>query len=159
MENINYLIFTRGFEAVDSRATQWPPCGWGIQHEDLISVTNKAFTKTYWCKSIDELQSQFCAWISWSNLDFLYDTIAHPYHKFNGIYGSLHPAENSGCNCLSLPSQITRFMRPTWGPAGADRTQVGPMLAPWTLLSGMLFDFDVCVLQHSMNENYFFSSI
>ena len=25
---------------------------------------------------------------------------------------------------------------PTWGPAGADRTQVGPMLAPWTMLSG-----------------------
>ena len=28
------------------------------------------------------------------------------------------------------------FMGPTWGPSGADRTQVGPMLAPWTLLSG-----------------------
>ena len=26
-------------------------------------------------------------------------------------------------------------MGPTWGPSGADRTQVGPMLAPWTLLS------------------------
>ena len=31
---------------------------------------------------------------------------------------------------------IARFMGPTWGPSGADRTQVGPMLAPWTLLSG-----------------------
>ena len=30
----------------------------------------------------------------------------------------------------------TRFMGPTWGPSGTDRTQVGPMLAPWTLLSG-----------------------
>ena len=29
-----------------------------------------------------------------------------------------------------------RFMVPTWGPSGADRTQVGSMLAPWTLLSG-----------------------
>ena len=29
---------------------------------------------------------------------------------------------------------IIRFMGPTWGPSGADRTQVG--LAPWTLLSG-----------------------
>ena len=29
-----------------------------------------------------------------------------------------------------------RFMGPTWGPSGADRTQVGLMLAPWTLLSG-----------------------
>ena len=31
---------------------------------------------------------------------------------------------------------IAKFMGPTWGPHGADRTQVGPMLAPWTLLSG-----------------------
>ena len=34
-------------------------------------------------------------------------------------------------------SLIARFMVPTWGPSGADRTQVGPMLAPWTLLSGL----------------------
>ena len=31
-----------------------------------------------------------------------------------------------------------RFMGTTWGPPGADRTQVGPMLAPWTLISGRL---------------------
>ena len=30
---------------------------------------------------------------------------------------------------------IARFMGPTWGPSGADRTQVGPMLVPWILLS------------------------
>ena len=34
-------------------------------------------------------------------------------------------------------SLIARLMWPTWGPSGADMTQVGPMLAPWTLLSGM----------------------
>ena len=27
-------------------------------------------------------------------------------------------------------------MGPTWGLSGADRTQAGPKLAPWTLLSG-----------------------
>ena len=32
-------------------------------------------------------------------------------------------------------------MGPTWGPSGADRTQVGPVLVPWTLLSGMLSHF------------------
>ena len=32
---------------------------------------------------------------------------------------------------------IARFMGPTWGPSGAGRTQMGPMLAPWTLLSGI----------------------
>ena len=30
-------------------------------------------------------------------------------------------------------------MGPTWGPSGADRTQVGPMLAPLTLLSGKVW--------------------
>ena len=30
-------------------------------------------------------------------------------------------------------------MGPTLGPPGSCRPQVGPMLAPWTLLSGMLF--------------------
>ena len=41
---------------------------------------------------------------------------------------------------------ITRFMGQTWGPSGADRTQVGPMLAPWTLLSGQVWIllFDGC---------------
>ena len=34
-------------------------------------------------------------------------------------------------------SQIARFMVPTWGPPGPCRPQMGPMLAPWTLLSGM----------------------
>ena len=32
---------------------------------------------------------------------------------------------------------IAMFMGPTWGPSGADRAQVGAMLAPWTLLYGV----------------------
>ena len=36
------------------------------------------------------------------------------------------------------PSQIARFMGPTWGPPGSCRHQMGPMLAPWTLLSGIV---------------------
>ena len=35
-----------------------------------------------------------------------------------------------------LPPLVTRFMGPTRSPSGDDKTQVGPMLAPWTLLSG-----------------------
>ena len=33
-------------------------------------------------------------------------------------------------------SQIAKFMGSTWGPPGTCRPQMGPMLAPWTLLSG-----------------------
>ena len=38
----------------------------------------------------------------------------------------------------TLPALIARFMVPTWGPSGADRTEVGLILVPWTLLSGWL---------------------
>ena len=41
--------------------------------------------------------------------------------------------ERRRCNVTSL---IASFMWPTWGPPGADRTHVGLMLAPWSLLSG-----------------------
>ena len=33
---------------------------------------------------------------------------------------------------------IARSLGQTWGPSGADRTQVGPMMTPWTLLSWMI---------------------
>ena len=40
-------------------------------------------------------------------------------------------------SCDTIP-QIARFIRPTWVPPGSCRPQMGPMLAPWTLLSGTL---------------------
>ena len=40
-----------------------------------------------------------------------------------------------------LASQIAKFMEPTWGPPlEFCGPQIGPMLAPWTLLSGMSID-------------------
>ena len=40
--------------------------------------------------------------------------------------------------CASLKTVPDNKVRgPTWGPSGVDSTQVGPMLAPWTLLSGV----------------------
>ena len=35
-----------------------------------------------------------------------------------------------------IAAQIAKFMGPTWGPPGFCRPQMGPMLAPLTLLSG-----------------------
>ena len=37
---------------------------------------------------------------------------------------------------------FANFMGLTWGLPGADRTQVGPMLAPWSLLYGQFNPFD-----------------
>ena len=38
----------------------------------------------------------------------------------------------------AILSQITKFMGPTWGPPGSCWPQMGPMLAPLTLLSGVV---------------------
>ena len=43
----------------------------------------------------------------------------------------------NGPGIPKLP-QIARFMGSTWGPPGSCRPQMGPMLAPWTLLSETL---------------------
>ena len=40
------------------------------------------------------------------------------------------------CSQWQWRSQIAKFMGPTWGPPGSCRPQMGPMLVPWTLLSG-----------------------
>ena len=50
------------------------------------------------------------------------------------------------CNFICDTTLIARFMGPTWGPSGADRTHVGTMLAPWTLLSG--YTFHACHCHH-----------
>ena len=49
----------------------------------------------------------------------------------------------------SMTALIARFMGPTWGLSGADRTQMGPMLAPWTLLSGCLIKAALQFLIHA----------
>ena len=38
----------------------------------------------------------------------------------------------------TIYTQIARFMGQTWGPSGSCRSQLGPMLDPWTLLSGLI---------------------
>ena len=52
----------------------------------------------------------------------------------------------------SYPTQIAKFMGSTWGPPGSCRPQMGPMLAPWTLLSGYgnINVYLRCSLTHSM---------
>ena len=44
-------------------------------------------------------------------------------------------------------AQIAKFMGPTWGPPGSCRPQMGPMLAPWTLLSGSVFPIHLCLVK------------
>ena len=62
--------------------------------------------------------------------------------SYRSCYGNafMNVVCNVGYFVMGLMSEITplitSFMGPTWDPSGADRTQMGPMLAPLTLLSG-----------------------
>ena len=49
----------------------------------------------------------------------------------------MHHEENYRCWSQHIQSQIAKFIGPTTGPPGSCRPQMGPMLAPWTLLSGV----------------------
>ena len=62
-----------------------------------------------------------------------------PYNRVHSL-GSFSPREINipAFPNLFNPSQIAKFMGPTWGPHGSYRPQMGPMLAPSTLLSGIL---------------------
>ena len=64
-------------------------------------------------------------WLCHNTISFLYNSNKRWSHRL--LWGP------------GMGSLIARFMGLTWGPSGADRTQVGPMLAPWTLLSGVSF--------------------
>ena len=64
----------------------------------------------------------------------------HSYFSSNGEQPEqcilAHKSEQPFVGCMA--TLIARFMGPTWSPSGAGRTQVGPMLAPWILLSGCI---------------------
>ena len=52
--------------------------------------------------------------------------------------------------------QIAKFMGPTWGPPGSCRPQMGPMLAPWTLLPGVCLSGFVSIISNAYLEHAIF---
>ena len=54
----------------------------------------------------------------------------------------------------ALLPQITKFMGPTWGPPGSCQPQMGPALAPRTLLSGTLNN--LCMNMTKYYESHFY---
>ena len=52
-----------------------------------------------------------------------------------------------------------RIHGPTWGPPGSCRPQMGPMLAPWTLLSGHGFQKDIFNLLWLHGERWIHDAI
>ena len=57
----------------------------------------------------------------------------------NYAYPAWHKCFPWEISVISTLTQIGKFMGPTWGPPGSCRPQMGPVLVPWTLLSGLRF--------------------
>ena len=53
---------------------------------------------------------------------------------------------------VMVTSQIAKFMGPTWGPPGSCWSQMGPMLALWTLLSGIFPSANEVILKHGCHQ-------
>ena len=66
-----------------------------------------------------------------------YNHVFHGYRLRSGAIISLSLLQWSEHKI----SQIANFMGPTWGPPGSCQPQMGPMLAPRTLLSGIWIKF------------------
>ena len=91
------------------------PCS--MWYRDKIGRAKQGFTVPLGRISISHKTSVKCQ----SDVSILIPNLAGS--KFCEILGS------------DFNPPIARFMGPTWGPSGADKTQMGPKLDLWTLLS------------------------
>ena len=73
----------------------------------------------------------------------LHDSL-HTYIKITNIFCTTKQRNKIMTWMISMFSwyitQIAKPMWPTWGPPGSCRPQMSPMLAPWTLLPGNVFN-------------------
>ena len=87
-------------------------------------------------KTIYIIWKQMYLFIYYLNTNvFVYEL---PHHAFGiGMEAVLIKVQWMGVGIFSkMVTLIARLMGTAWGPSGAGRTKVGPMLAPWTSLSG-----------------------
>ena len=122
----------------------------------FIALVVTLQTKWTWClRWMDILQTKFSYEISSMKMNvsiciqtllvFVYEGPIYSMSAFIQVmFRHLLVDLNQSWSSSLMSSQITRFMGPTWGPPGSCRPQMGPILAPWTLLSG-IFSLD-----HSM---------
>ena len=91
-------------------------------------------------KMADEISWEFTALRVLSNPQraifrrnlFSWKTRTYLYYSVNNMGADLRRKQARHQQPWYWPALIARFMGPAWGPSGADRTQMGPMLAPWT---------------------------
>ena len=68
------------------------------------------------------------------------ENVSHSGSHCRGSYSGALSLEN---HFNLIPSLIARFMGPTWGPSGADRTQVGPCWPHELCYLGWINDYSI----------------
>ena len=58
------------------------------------------------------------------------------YHVYPESTDLAHTVSFCHKICQKYHNPVEKFMGPIWGPAGSCLSQMNPVLAPWTLLSG-----------------------
>ena len=80
-------------------------------------------------------KTQFCVTWKWERLSRYKFPLLHLYN--NIVHCIKLCSQSVFCFQQNECSQIAKFMGPTRGLPGSCRPQMGPMLDPWTLLSGL----------------------
>ena len=116
-----------------------------IMYQTIFSKRNSILSRVYhydWCVGWEQCKYLFIPLVSvltvkqWFMIKYAY---SKRLDKQNIITVKLvQPQNGISPETLDILSQTAKFMGTTWGPSGANRTQVGPMLSPRTLLSGVL---------------------
>ena len=114
-------------------------------HDDNVLCINIDMTYCYWLAYSLTVIRWYCCCVMMgchllsSDVILWRATSPDRWHRRLSLLGS---------SSVRSQTLIARFMGPTWDPSGAHRAQVGPMLAPWTLLSGKWHLFDISLIIH-----------
>ena len=88
---------------------------------------------SYFISNLNEIRCvNICGWFLQRNGNNLHCV---SNYTFLNVYSILLFERWILLSLFWLPAQTAKFMGPIWGPPGSCRPQMGPMLAPWTLLS------------------------
>ena len=124
--------------------------GWGISME-------MSYIKKYLVINIRSIEFTTLSSQQQNTVETEFNFQAIP-ELFPSYICSLEVATFEWLICLVVHSQIAKFTWTTCGPPGSCRPQVGPMWAPWTLLSfRVLVEVTPCKgsMMTSSNGNFF----
>ena len=132
----------------------WRHHGWSAgQHDNLSFSDDKRWHPFPVCPTGVLYQP-----ITWNRRD-LHGSFSCLIGKTDGTDGTMtdcfphnnDQAFNIAIFASEVIRQSTQFMGLTWGPPGSCRPQMGPIVAPWTLLSGHITTF---FFQYSSGSRY-----